>query len=63
MAPELLTSAGLPREHQLHTNETDVWAFGMTTYVRFNYLGKGTTHAIMVVGGDVSGDAIFQSSR
>ena len=62
MAPELLTSAGLAREHQLHTNETDVWAFGMTIYVRSSCYIKGTTHDITITGSDIPKDAIFQLS-
>ena len=63
MAPELLASAGLPREHQLHTNETDIWAFGMTAYVRSECHDKVTSHSITISGSDISRDSILQPSR
>ena len=63
MAPELLTSAGTPREHHLHTNETEFWAFGMTIYVRFKCYGKCTTHGITIAGSDIPGDFVFQPSH
>ena len=37
IAPELIDESNDSTSHQMHTKETDVWAFGMVTYVRCTY--------------------------
>jgi serine/threonine protein kinase len=37
MAPELLEESPTNSKQQLHTKESDVWAFGMVVYVSYSY--------------------------